>query len=155
MMNILYWQLSFVSRLGNLLGKKIFWTVTRTTHPSGAHAFTLYFSEVRVARPLVLCVVFCRSLFVHMSLFIWPLYCLSFFNVRLLITSLVSFGHCIVCPSSMYGFWLPPFGIFILVLSMLTFLLTFVWWICFHIVYKRWCFAGIRTVINSCINGLV
>ena len=36
----------------------------------------------------------------------WPLYRLSYFDLRLLITPLVSFGHCIVCPS-IYGFWLP------------------------------------------------
>jgi hypothetical protein len=36
----------------------------------------------------------------------WPLYCLSFIKLRLLITSLVSLGHYIVCPSSCYGFWL-------------------------------------------------
>ena len=41
----------------------------------------------------------------------WPLYCLSFYALRLLITPLVSFGHCIVCPSTLYGFSL-PFGIF-------------------------------------------
>ena len=41
----------------------------------------------------------------------WPLFCLSF-ELRVLITPLVSFGHCFVCPSS-YGFWL-PFGIFCL-----------------------------------------
>jgi hypothetical protein len=35
------------------------------------------FSKVRIARYLVLCVIFCRSLFVHLS-----------------------FGHCVVCPSS-------------------------------------------------------
>jgi hypothetical protein len=28
-----------------------------------------------------------------------------------------SFGHCVVCSSSIYGFWLPPFGIFKLFLS--------------------------------------
>jgi hypothetical protein len=33
--------------------------------------------------------------------------CLSFFDLRLLITPLVSFGHCVVCPSLIYGFWLP------------------------------------------------
>jgi hypothetical protein len=33
----------------------------------------------------------------------WPLYCLS--SLRLLITPLLSFGHCIACPP--YGFWLP------------------------------------------------
>jgi hypothetical protein len=25
---------------------------------------------------------------------------------------LFSFGHCVVCPSLIYGFWLPPFNIF-------------------------------------------
>jgi hypothetical protein len=34
-----------------------------------------------------------------------PLYCLSL-DLRLLITPVISFGHCIVCPSSIYGFWL-------------------------------------------------
>ena len=38
---------------------------------------------------------------------LWPLYCLSFYDLRLLITSLVSCGHCIACPSTIYGFWLP------------------------------------------------
>ena len=28
-----------------------------------------------------------------------------------------SFGHCVVCSSSIYGFWLPPFGIFKLFLD--------------------------------------
>ena len=43
------------------------------------------------------------------KLFLWPLYCLSF-DLRLLITPAVSsnlsFGHYIVCPSN-YGFYLP------------------------------------------------
>ena len=34
----------------------------------------------------------------------WPLYFLSFLELRLLITPLVSFGHCIVCLSLIYGF---------------------------------------------------
>ena len=37
----------------------------------------------------------------------WPLYCMSVFDIRLLITPLESFGHCIACPSSISGFWLP------------------------------------------------
>jgi hypothetical protein len=60
----------------------------------------------------------------------WPLCCLFFFYLRHLITlwyllvtvlsvllftasdyPLVSFGHCVVCSSSIYGIWL-PFGIF-------------------------------------------
>jgi hypothetical protein len=32
---------------------------------------------------------------------------MSFFDVLFLITSLVSFDHCIVCPSLMYCFLLP------------------------------------------------
>jgi hypothetical protein len=35
------------------------------------------------------------------------LYCLFFFDIRLLITPLVSSGHCVVCLSSIYDFWLP------------------------------------------------
>jgi hypothetical protein len=36
----------------------------------------------------------------------WLLYWLSFFDIRLLVMLLVSFGHCIDCPSLIYGFWL-------------------------------------------------
>ena len=50
---------------------------------------------------------------------LWPLYCLSFFDLRLLITSLVSCGHCIFCPSSIYGFWLPLWYLVAIVLSVL------------------------------------
>jgi hypothetical protein len=52
------------------------------------------FSGVRIARPLVFCVMFCRSLFVPLVVLLkqicWPLRCLSFFDLRLLITTLVS-----------------------------------------------------------------
>jgi hypothetical protein len=51
------------------------------------------FSGVRVTRSLVfLCVMFCRSLFVLSSFFFWPLHCLSFFDLRILITILVSYN---------------------------------------------------------------
>ena len=50
-------------------------------------------------RSLVFCVTFRRSLFVRLSFFFWPLYCLSS-DLRLL-----SSGHCIVCPPT-YGFFL-------------------------------------------------
>jgi hypothetical protein len=50
---------------------------------------------------------------------LWPLYCLYFFDLRLLITSLVSFGHCIVCTSLIYGFWLPLWYLLAIVLSVL------------------------------------
>ena len=48
------------------------------------------FSGVRVSRSLVLCVVFCKSLFVFLYFIFWPLYCLLFFDLRFLITPFVS-----------------------------------------------------------------
>ena len=50
---------------------------------------------------------------------LWPLYCLPFLDLRLLITPLVSCGHCIVCPSSIYDFWLPLWYHVAIVLSVL------------------------------------
>ena len=49
----------------------------------------------------------------------WPLCCQFFFDIRILITSLVSFGHCIVSSSSIYRFWLPLWYLFAIVLSVL------------------------------------
>jgi hypothetical protein len=43
--------------------------------------------------------------------------CLFFFDIRILITPLVSFGHCVVCSSSIYGFWLPLWYLLAIVLS--------------------------------------
>ena len=48
----------------------------------------------------------------------WSLCCLSFFDLLLLIASLVSFGHCVVCPST-YSFLLPLWYILVIVLSVL------------------------------------
>ena len=81
---------------------------------------------VRVAQSLVLCVCvvdrclsFC-TLYLMAIVFsvllwfadsdylfgvFWPLCCLFFFDLRILITPLVFFDHCVVC-SSIYGFWL-------------------------------------------------
>jgi hypothetical protein len=61
--------------------------------------------------------MFCRSLFVLLCFFFWPLCCLFFSNIRILITPLVSFGHCAVCSSSIYGFWLPLWYLLAIVLS--------------------------------------
>ena len=56
----------------------------------------LVFSGFHVTRSLVLCVMFCRSLFV---LFFWPLRCLSFFDLEILITPLVSSNYSSICRS--------------------------------------------------------
>jgi len=50
-------------------------------------------SGVRVTRSFVLCVMFYRSLFVLLSFFVWPLWCLSF-DLRCLIIPLVSANPC-------------------------------------------------------------
>jgi predicted nucleic acid-binding Zn ribbon protein len=47
----------------------------------------------------------------------WPLYCLFFVHLLILITPLVSFGHCIVCSSSIYWFWLSLWYLLAIVLS--------------------------------------
>jgi hypothetical protein len=49
----------------------------------------------------------------------WPLYCMSFFDVLFLITSFISFYHCIVCPSLMYCFLLPLLYLLTIVLYVL------------------------------------
>ena len=118
------------------------------------------FSGIRVARSLVLYLVFYRPMFFLLPFFFchcivspsstygfwlphryllaivlsvllrltasdyligifWPLYCQSLFDLRLLITSSVSFGHCIVSPCSTYGFWLPHRYLLAIVLSVL------------------------------------
>ena len=58
---------------------------------------TPVFSEVPVTRSLVLCVRF-----VDRCLSFWPLCCLFFFDIRILIIPL--FGHCVVCSSLIYRF---------------------------------------------------
>ena len=57
-----------------------------SAYPSGAHEFSQVFSGVCVTRSLVLCVCFVDR-------------CLSFCTF--------SFHHCVVCPSTIYWFWLP------------------------------------------------
>ena len=61
----------------------------------------------------------CRSLLVRLYLLFWPLCCLFFFDIRILFTTLVSFGHCAVCSSSIYGFCLPLWYLLAIVLSVL------------------------------------
>ena len=51
---------------------------------------TPVFSGVRVTRSLVFYVVLCISLFVLLSFFFWPLCCLSFSDLRILIIPLIS-----------------------------------------------------------------
>ena len=64
---------------------------TGVTHkPSGEPEFIPCFSGACVARSLVFCVMFCRSLFVLLFFFFWTLCSLCFFKLRLLIHFLVT-----------------------------------------------------------------
>jgi hypothetical protein len=49
----------------------------------------------------------------------WPLCCQFFFDIKILITPLVSCGHCVISSSSIYGFWLPLWYLLAIVLSVL------------------------------------
>jgi len=62
----------------------------------GAPEFTPVFSGVRVIRSLVVCFIFCRSLFVLLSFFFWPMCFLSFY-LRILITLLGIFKLFLFC----------------------------------------------------------
>ena len=53
----------------------------------------------------------------YLFVIFWPLCCLTFFDLQILITPLVSFGHCVVWPSSIYRFWLPLWYLLAIVLS--------------------------------------
>ena len=50
---------------------------------------------------------------------LWPLCCLSFFDLKILITPFVSCGHCVVCHSSIEGFWLHLWYLVTIVLSVI------------------------------------
>jgi hypothetical protein len=82
----------------------------------------------------------------------WPLCCVFFFGIRILITSLVSFGHCVVCSSSVYGFWLPLWYLLAIVLSVLLrytdsdYLFGIFWPLCCLF------FFGIRILITSLVS---
>jgi hypothetical protein len=49
----------------------------------------------------------------------WPWHCVFFVDLLILIIPLVSFGHCIVCSSSIYWFWLPLWYLLAIVVSVL------------------------------------
>ena len=61
-------------------------TATLPEHLSSPSVFI----GVCVVQSLVSCIVFCRLLFVLLSLFFWLVCCLSFFDLRILITPFVS-----------------------------------------------------------------
>ena len=75
-----------------------------TAHPSGAPEFTSGFEWGFCYSIFSFICMFCRSLFVLLYFFFWPLCCLFFFNIRILITPLVSLNSfsSIICNMSRY-----------------------------------------------------
>jgi hypothetical protein len=76
-----------------------------SAYPSGSSEFAAMFGGIPVAQSLVFCLhvvlslsicsvslyficMFCRSLFVLLYFYFWPLCCLSFFDLRILIIPL-------------------------------------------------------------------
>jgi hypothetical protein len=116
--------------------------------------------------------MFCRSLFVLLLFLFWPLYCLFFLDLRLLITlwyrlaivesvlprfttsdyPLVFCGHCIVCPSSIYDFWLPLWYLVVIVLSVLPRFMTSDY--IFGILWPLYClsFLDLRFLITPLVS---
>jgi hypothetical protein len=90
-----------------------------TVYPSGAPEFIPGFLWDSCYSNFSFICMFCRSLLVLLYFFFWPLCCLFFFDIQILITPLVSFGHCVVCFSSIYRFWLPLWYLLAIVLSVL------------------------------------
>ena len=81
----------------------------------------------------------------------WSLYCPYFVYLRLLITSLVYIGHCIVCTSSIYGFWLLLRYILVIVLSVLRLFMASDYF--FGIFWSLYCpyFVYLRLLITSLV----
>jgi hypothetical protein len=63
---------------------------TGTVYPSGAPEFTTVFLWGSCYSIFSFICMFCRSLFVLLYFFFWPLCCLFYLDIRILITSLVS-----------------------------------------------------------------
>jgi hypothetical protein len=79
----------------------------------------LDFRGVRITRSLVSCAMSCRSLFVLLSFFFWPLCCQFFCLLAIVLSVLLSFGHCVVCSSVFWPLSCLFFCLLAIVLSVL------------------------------------
>jgi hypothetical protein len=100
---------------------------TRTAFHSGAREFIFGFKWDSCCSMFlsVFCIVFYRSLFVF---------------------GLFTFGHCIVCPSSTYGFW---FTLWYLFLSFLIVTTTHWWW-CDYTWNPCYVFCRVHVLLHFC-----
>ena len=110
-------------------------------------------SGVRITRSLVLCVMFCRSLFFLLSFFFWPLCYLSFCLLAIVLSVLLSFGHCVICPSV---FWPLCYLSFCLLAIVLSVLLSFGHCVvCLSSIYGVWLpLWYIQTLLNNIASSV-
>jgi hypothetical protein len=74
---------------------------SETAYPSEAPELTCGFSEARVARSLVFCAIFCRSLFALLVLFLY----FPYFVLFLIICYLLCVFVCLFCNPLVILFW--------------------------------------------------
>jgi hypothetical protein len=86
-----------------------------TAYPSGASEVTPCFSGVRVTRSLVFCVIFVDRFVSFCPFFFWPLCCLFFCLLAIVLSVLLSFGLCVVCSSVFWSLCCLFFDIRILI----------------------------------------
>ena len=92
------------------------------------------FNDVRVTRSLV-----CKSLFVLLYYVFWPLCCLFFCLLAIVLYVLLSFGHCVVCPSVFWPLCCLSFCLLAIVLSVL---LSFGHCgVCPSVIWPLWCLS--------------
>ena len=108
------YQIMFVSFNSNMHVRRVALLEKEILTLQQELSYLRFYCGVLFVQSLVLCVVF-----VLLFVFLWPLCCLSF-SLRLMITPLVSCGHCVVCPS-VYGLWSPLWYLVATVLSVLQF----------------------------------
>ena len=82
-LSVYCWETGRVNTTGATSG-------TGTAYPSGAPEFTTGFLWGSCYSIFSFICMFCRSLFVLLYFFFWPLCCLFFFNIQILITPMVS-----------------------------------------------------------------
>jgi hypothetical protein len=88
----------------------------------------------------------------------WPVYRLSYFDLCLLIAPLISFGHCIVCPTSIYAFWLPLWYLLAIETSVLLWFMPSnypfgIFWPLYRLSFFDWCL--LITPLVSCGHCIV
>jgi len=86
-------------------------------YPSGVPEFAPGFIGIHLAQSLVFYVAFYREMFVFLSFLFQPLYCLSFFDLRILITPLVSSNFSYYITSNKYKIVIISFSILLLLFN--------------------------------------